>query len=110
MDIKTIIFKYEPPSFILISSTQLRDLLKKNWVKLNLFYIGQSTKKHQIFRAKKWNKNLEQIIKKSIYNEKYEKIGFIKDIFGPIDLPFISIKTLPNQPFNPEDKFFTKIT
>ncbi|MCK4780570.1 MAG: hypothetical protein KAT57_10300 [Candidatus Lokiarchaeota archaeon] len=84
--------------------------MKKNWVKLNLFYIGQSSKKHQIFRAKQWNKNLEQIMKNMIYNEKYEKIGYIKDIFGPMDLPFISIKTLLNQSFNPNEKFFTKIT
>ena len=84
--------------------------MKKNWVKLNLFYIGQSTKKHQIFRAKQWNKSLEKIFKNTIYNEKYEKIGYVKDIFGPIDLPFISIKTLLNQSFNPNEKFFTKIT
>ena len=84
--------------------------MKKNWVKLNLFYIGQSSKKHQIFRAKQWNKNLEQIMKNMIYNEKYEKIGYIKDIFGPVDFPFISIKTLLNQSFNPNEKFFTKIT
>ena len=83
--------------------------MKKNWVKLNLFYIGQSTKKHEIFRAKQWNKNLEKIIKKSIFNEKYEKVGFIKDVFGPIDSPFISIKTISNQVFNPNDKLFTKL-
>jgi rRNA processing protein Gar1 len=83
--------------------------LKKNWVKLNLFYIGESTKKHQIFRAKQWNEKLEKCLKQSIFNEKYEKVGFIKDIFGPIDIPLISIKTLPNQSFDPNDKFFTKI-
>jgi len=84
--------------------------LKKNWVKLNLFYIGQSTKKHQIFRAKQWNEKLEKSFKQPVFNEKYEKIGYIKDIFGPIDFPFISIKTLPNQPVTPNDKFFTKIS
>ncbi|MFX0141470.1 MAG: hypothetical protein ACFFDN_47975 [Candidatus Hodarchaeota archaeon] len=83
--------------------------MKKNWVKLNLFYIGQSTKKHQIFRAKQWNSKLEKIFKKPVFNEKYEKIGIIKDIFGPIKLPFISIKTLPNQELNSNNKFFTKI-
>jgi len=88
----------------------LGDLLKKNWVKLNLFYIGKSLKNHQIFRAKQWNNKLEQIIKNSIYNEKYEKVGFIKDVFGPIDFPFISIKVLPNQSFNPDDKIYTKIS
>lgn len=83
--------------------------MKKNWVKLNLFYIGQSAKKHQIFRVKQWNKSLEKIFKNTIYNEKYEKIGYIKDIFGPVDLPFISIKTSLNQSFNPNEKFFTKM-
>jgi rRNA processing protein Gar1 len=83
--------------------------LKKNWIKLNLFYIGKSLKNHQIFRAKRWNKKLEQLIKNTIYNENYEKIGFIKDIFGPIDFPFVSIKTLPNQIFHPNDKIYTKI-
>ena len=83
--------------------------MKKNWVKLNLFYIGQSTKRHQIYRAKNWNSKLEKIFKQPVFNQNYEKIGFIKDIFGPIEFPFISIKTLPNQTFTPNDKFFTKI-
>lgn len=71
----------------------------KNWTKLDLFYIGQS-KKHQIFRANKWSRDLEKILKKPIYNENYDQIGLIKDIFGPIERPFISIKTLSNQEFN----------
>ena len=83
--------------------------MKKNWVKLNLFYIGKS-KKHQIFRAKQWNSNLEKILKQPVYNEKYEKIGHIKDIFGPINVPFISIKTLPNQLFDHNVKVYTKLT
>ncbi|MHA1488087.1 MAG: hypothetical protein ACTSRI_00105 [Promethearchaeota archaeon] len=82
---------------------------RENWVKLNFFnYIGKS-KKHQIFRAKKWNKSLEKILKKPIFNEKYEIQGNVKDIFGPINSPFISIKILPNIEFNPHDKFFAKI-
>ena len=84
--------------------------MRKNWVKLNLFYIGQSTKRHQILRAKNWNSNLEKIFKQPVFNQKYEKIGFVKDIFGPIEFPFISIKTLSNQTFTPEDKLFTKIS
>jgi len=44
-----------------------------------------------------------------VYNEKYEKIGNVKDIFGPINLPFISIKTLPNRPLEPNTKLYTKI-
>jgi len=71
----------------------------KNWTKLDLFYIGQS-KKHQIFRVKKWNRDLEKILKKPIFNENYDQIGHVKDIFGPIERPFISIKTLTNQEFN----------
>lgn len=71
----------------------------KNWTKLDLFYIGQS-KKHQIFRAKKWSRDLEKILKKPVYDENYDQIGQVKDIFGPIERPFISIKTSPNQEFN----------
>ena len=71
----------------------------KNWTKLDLFYIGQS-KKHQIFRAKQWNRDLENILKKPIFNEKYDQIGHVADIFGPQIKPFISIKTLSNQEFN----------
>ena len=49
-------------------------------------------------------------MKKSIYNEAYEKIGLIKDIFGPIALPFISIKTPPNKEFdfNKVNTFYVK--
>jgi rRNA processing protein Gar1 len=83
--------------------------VKKNWVKLDLFYIGKS-KKHQIFRAKQWNSNLERILKQPVYNEKYEKLGHIKDIFGPINVPFISIKTLPNQLIDHNVKVYTKLT
>ncbi|MFX0001935.1 MAG: hypothetical protein ACFE9C_02055 [Candidatus Hodarchaeota archaeon] len=84
--------------------------MKKNWIKLNLFYIGTSSKNHQIFRAKQWNNNLEQILKNPIFNEKYIKVAYIKDIFGPMEAPFISIKTLPNQSFNPDEKIYTKIS
>ncbi len=80
----------------------------KKWVKLNLFYIGKS-KKHEIFRVKRWNTSLEKINKKDIFNQNYEKIGHIKDIFGPIKAPFISIKMLPNVLLIPNDTLFTKI-
>ena len=85
--------------------------MRKNWVRLNLFYLGQSNKKHQIFRVKQWNINLERILKQPVFNEKYERVCYIKDIFGPIKLPFISIKVLPNQDqsINPNDIYFTKI-
>lgn len=79
----------------------------KNWVKLQFFYLGVSKKQHQIFRAKKWNNNLEKIFKKPIYNEKYEQVGVIKDIFGPVKTPFISIKI--TEKFNPSDELYTKI-
>jgi rRNA processing protein Gar1 len=83
--------------------------LKKKWVKLNLFYIGESAKKHQIFRVNHWNSSLERIIKQPIYNENYQIIGLIKDIFGPISLPFVSIKLRPNTQFNPNLNFYTKL-
>lgn len=81
----------------------------KNWVKLNLIYVGKS-KKHYIFRAKQWNRKLEKLLKQSLFNEKYEKIGYIKDIFGPYLAPFLSIKTLPGQQFDPNDNFYAKLT
>ena len=80
----------------------------KNWVRLNLFYLGES-KKHYIFRAKRWDKSLEKILYKSLYSESYEEIGSIKEIFGPITLPFISIKTASISNFNPENKFYVKM-
>jgi rRNA processing protein Gar1 len=83
--------------------------LKKKWVKLNLFYIGQSAKKHQIFRVKPWYNDLERILKQPIYDENYKVIGLVKDIFGPINMPFVSIKTLPNSQFDPKLKFYTKL-
>ncbi len=80
----------------------------KNWIKLNLFYLGKS-KKHYIFRAKRWNKNLEIISHKSVFNENYEEVGNIKEIFGPNNMPFVSIKSLPDMQFGLESKFYIKI-
>jgi rRNA processing protein Gar1 len=79
----------------------------KNWVKLNLYYLGKS-KKHQIFRFKRWDSSLEKVLKHTVFNEKYEEIGYIKEIFGPVKLPFISIKTLPGHVFNPDDVLYAK--
>ena len=80
-----------------------------SWVKLNLFYLGES-KKNQIFRSTRWNRaNDEKIFRKTVYNEEYEKIGYIKEIFGPLKLPFISIKTIPGQEFNPKSNFYVKV-
>ncbi|MFX1274571.1 MAG: hypothetical protein ACFFBP_03320 [Promethearchaeota archaeon] len=81
----------------------------KNWIRLTLFYIGRS-KKHEIFRVKKWNRSLEKIFKKSVYNANYEEIGRVKDIFGPIDLPFISIKAVPSQEFNQNTNVYIKVS
>jgi len=83
--------------------------LKKKWVRLNLFYIGQSAKRHQIFRVNPWNSDLERMLKQPLYDENYKVVGSVKDIFGPINSPFISIKTLPNSQFNPNLKFYTKL-
>ena len=80
----------------------------KDWIKLNLFYLGKS-KKHHIFRVKRWSKNFEIILHKSAYNEHYEEIGKVKEIFGPINLPFISIKSLSNPQFDLENNFYIKI-
>jgi len=79
-----------------------------NWVKLDLLYLGKS-KKHEIFRVKKWNKSLEKILNKSVFTEEYKEIGYIKEIFGPVKFPFISIRNLSNNQFNPNLKLYTKM-
>ena len=80
----------------------------QKYVKLNLFYLGKS-KKHYIFRAKKWTKDLEKIINKAIYTEDFIEIGIIKEIFGPITIPFISMKIVPGTEFNPNDSLYAKM-
>ncbi|MEJ2294487.1 MAG: hypothetical protein P8Y23_06915 [Candidatus Lokiarchaeota archaeon] len=80
----------------------------KNWVKLNLFYLGDS-KKHQIFRAKRWNQNLEKVTNKPIFTEEYEEIGIIREIFGPINSPFISVKSSHKTQNNSTDNFYVKM-
>ena len=82
--------------------------MKSRWIRLNLFYLGKS-KKHQIFRAKRWDKTLEKILYKTLYTESYEEIGSVKEIFGPINQPFVSIKSDSNYNFNPENKFYVKM-
>ncbi len=81
----------------------------KNWIKLDVFYLGKS-RKHLIFRMKKWNRDLEKIFKKPIYDENYDEIGRIKDIFGPVDLPFISVSSNKALEFNPNLSLYAKIT
>ena len=80
----------------------------QKYIKLNLFYLGNS-KKHHIFRAKKWDKNSEKISNKAVFTEQFEEIGFIKEIFGPIMLPFISIKITSRTDFNPNDNLYAKM-
>ncbi len=84
--------------------------MKARWIKINLLHVGQSKKHFYIFRAKKWNTKLENILKKQVFNEEYEKIGYIKDIFGPIDHPFISVKPLTNKKmsFNINNEFYIR--
>ena len=80
----------------------------QKYVKLNLFYLGES-KKHYIFRAKKWTKDLEKITNKAVFTEEFKEIGFIKEIFGPIAIPFISMKIVTETKFNPNDKLYAKM-
>ncbi len=82
----------------------------QTWLKIFQFitFIGKS-KKHEIFRARKWRKEYEQILKKPVYNEVYEKIGHVHDIFGPIESPFISIKNTSNQDLNPKVRLYVKL-
>ncbi len=81
----------------------------QKYIKLNLFYLGES-KKHHIFRAKnKWTKDLEKITNKAVFTEEFKEIGFIKEIFGPIALPFISMKIIPETKFNPDDNLYAKM-
>jgi rRNA processing protein Gar1 len=81
----------------------------QKYIKLNLFYLGTS-KKHLVFRAKKLNKDLVfNLMHKRVFTEQYEEIGHIKEIFGPVDLPFISIKLIPNKSFDPNSKIYIKL-
>ncbi|HEY0088664.1 MAG TPA: hypothetical protein VGB37_07460 [Candidatus Lokiarchaeia archaeon] len=76
---------------------------------MNLFYLGESTK-NKIFRATKWNIEKDaKIFRKIVYNENYDTIGIIKEIFGPLKLPFVSIRTRPEIEFNPKSTLYVKI-
>lgn len=84
------------------------------WFKLNYIPIGRSSKGHIIIRSKKWNEENEKIFKRPVFNENYNKIGFIKDIFGPVNSPFISIKytskkEVSDSEFDPSQKLYVKI-
>jgi rRNA processing protein Gar1 len=79
-----------------------------DWIKLNFSYLGKSKKAHDIFRAKRWNRKYENILKNTVYNEKYEKIGVIQEIFGPIQMPFISIKS--SKQLDPNMMLYVKVS
>lgn len=81
----------------------------KNWVSLKfLHYLGKSKKFH-IFRAKRWQNELERIFKRPVFNKEYKKIGRIHDIFGPTTSPFISVKVSSPNEFSPYDKLYIKM-
>lgn len=81
----------------------------QKFIKLSLNYLGKS-KKHYIFRARKtWDKNLEKISNKAVFTEEFVEIGVIKEIFGPINLPFISMKITPQTDFNPNNNLYAKM-
>ncbi len=80
----------------------------QKYIKLNLFYLGES-KKHQIFRTKNWNKSLEKITNRLVFTEEFDEIGKIIEIFGPVELPFISMKISPKKEFSPNDNFYAKM-
>ena len=60
------------------------------WIKLNFNFIGTS-KKNQIFRLRSFKKGQYNIYS-PVFDKKMNLIGQIKDIFGPIDMPFASIQ------------------
>ena len=108
MEEKTLYLNINYQSNIHYLATWYGNILK-GWVKLNLYYLGES-KKNRIFRTTSWNRGRdERVFRKTVYNEKYEKIGYIKEIFGPLSLPFISIKTIPGQEFNPKSNLYVKV-
>ena len=80
----------------------------QKYIKLNLYYLGES-KKNRIFRAKKWDKSLEKITNKVVYSEEFEEVGKIREIFGPVNLPFVSMKISQKKVFNPDDNFYAKM-
>ena len=80
----------------------------QKYIKLNLYYLGES-KKHQIFRTRKWNESLEKITNRPVFTEEFDEIGKIKEIFGPVNLPFISMKISPKKEFNPNDNLYAKM-
>ena len=79
----------------------------QKYIKLNLYYLGES-KKHHIFRTRVWNKTLEKITNRSVFTEEFEEIGKIIEIFGPEELPFISMKSSKKE-FKPDNNLYAKM-
>ncbi len=73
-------------------------------------YLGESAKGHQIFRAIKWNQNLEKVIKRPLFNQAYQKIGIILDVFGPVDRPFISVRKQQKSEISSDNQYYVKGT
>ena len=46
---------------------------------------------------------------KKVFTEDYEEIGSIREIFGPINLPFVSIRLTPDKAFDPNCKLYAKL-
>ncbi len=80
----------------------------QKYIKLNLYYLGES-KKHHIFRTRKWNKSLEKITNRFVFTEEFDEIGKIIEIFGPEELPFISMKISPKKEFKQDDNLYAKM-
>ncbi len=81
----------------------------QKYIKLNLGYLGESLKKHKIFRTRKWDKSLEKITNRPVFTEEFDEIGKIIEIFGPEELPFISMKISPKKEFKQDDNLYAKM-
>jgi len=44
-----------------------------------------------------------------MFTEEYKEIGYIKEIFGPVKSPFISVKKISNIKFDPTSKMYVKM-
>ncbi len=58
-----------------------------------------------------WDKSLEKITNRPVFTEEFDEIGKIREIFGPENLPFISMKISPKKEFAPKKEvdLFAKI-
>ena len=56
-----------------------------------------------------WNKTLEKITNRFVFTEEFNEIGKIIEIFGPEELPFISMKISPKKEFKQDDNLYAKM-